>query len=391
MTARPVRVVLHIGQHKTGSKALQSFLALHARGLRGRGVLYPLPRHVRQGIRAYATSQYRLYVLVRREAMRACGDAAGAERFWQEQRAWARPFESVAELFEALEAERRRGAVGTVVLSAEDLFDMSSAHETGFSAVRVEAAAKILAASIAALRYDPLVVVYLRRQDHLLGAHYVQYIKGSAQHHLDFDRFAAAFAPRLQAREILSPWAAAFGADRIRVRPYEPATLPSGIVADFFAHALELAVPPDWATPAPDVESVNATPDRDHVEFLRQLNLGGARAQRAHPRAAVLEAAFRATASPERGVVGIESWLSPRSRRELLERHAAGNADIAAHFLAQPGAPLFAEPPPEDRGDWQAYGGLSAERAVAIGRSVAATASRWRALRERLRGWTFRQ
>jgi hypothetical protein len=70
--------------------------------------------------------------------------------------------------------------------------------------------------------------------DHLLGAHYVQFIKGSNQNDLDFTSFAKAFESRLRLYEIVRHWASAFGGRRIKVCRWETSALPSGIVPDFF-------------------------------------------------------------------------------------------------------------------------------------------------------------
>jgi len=56
------------------------------------------------------------------------------------------------------------------------------------------------------------------------------------------------------------------------IRPYERATIPTGIVSDFFEHALQQVISPDWVAPAPERESVNATPGRDQVELIRHLH-----------------------------------------------------------------------------------------------------------------------
>ena len=109
----------------------------------------------------------------------------------------------------------RLGAI-RVVISAEDLFDMQTAHETEFSRELVEAGARRLARLAADFGYDVRIAVYLRRQDHLLAVHYAQYIKGSSVNDVDFDEFAEAFAPRLDSWSILTAWVAAFGPEHVR-------------------------------------------------------------------------------------------------------------------------------------------------------------------------------
>ena len=81
MTESKLSFVLHIGQHKTGSKALQSFLAHNRQRLLDHQVLYPIVEAPCHGVQAYAISQYRLFVLVRRDALAACSGHASAEHY----------------------------------------------------------------------------------------------------------------------------------------------------------------------------------------------------------------------------------------------------------------------------------------------------------------------
>jgi hypothetical protein len=362
-------LVVHIGQHKTGSKALQSFLAHNRIALRARGVLYPVGDYPCSGIRAYAISQFRLYALIRREAIGECFGEDAAASYWRQQGRYCTPFDSAHSFFEAFDAEVRRSGLGQVVVSSEDLFDMHTAHELAFSPELIEVGTRRLAALASDFGYDARVVVYLRRQDHLLGAHYVQFIKGSPDHHIDFEEFARAFAPRLDTRLILARWADVFGPDRVRVRRYEQTALPGGIVPDFFGNVLGLPVPATCVQPPADAESVNQTLHRDFVEFIRILNRRGSAGQSVFARTAVLEASLRAE-TPARGSAGISAWLSPAARRHLLHAYQEGNAAIARDFLRRTDGRLFAEPWPEDADGWEPYLGFSPERATAIALAV---------------------
>jgi len=363
------RLTVHIGQHKTGSKALQSFLAHNRAALRARGVLYPGGDAPPSGVRAYAISQFRLYALLRREATaEGFGEAAGAA-YWADQGRHCSPFDSARSFFEAVDADARTAGLGHVVVSSEDLFDMHTAHELAFAPGLVDRAAGRLAALASDFGYDAQVVAYLRRQDHLLGAHYVQYIKGNTDRELDFGAFAREFAPRLDTRSLLARWAAAFGRDRVRVRRYEPAALPGGVVPDFFEGVLGFPVPADCTPPPADAESVNRTLDRDYVEFIRVLNRRGAAGQAVFARDAVLDAALRADPSTL-GPAGVSAWLSPAARRELLLAHEEGNAAVARDSLGRDDGRLFAEPWPADADGWEPYPGFTPDRATAIALAV---------------------
>jgi hypothetical protein len=245
---------------------------------------------------------------------------------------------------------------------------MRTAHEMAFSLGLVEAGAHRLAALAGEFGYDARIVVYLRRQDHLLASHYGQFIKGSPVHDLGFEEFASAFAPRLESWRILSAWASVFGPDRIQVRVYERSALPRGLIPDFFKH-ISFPVPAGWTEPEPDVESINRSLGRDFIEYIRILNRRNAMSQPVFAREDVLETALRAgsTCEVEKGSA---SWLSPAACRELLATHADGNAAIARTFLGDREGQLFVESAPGGDEHWKPYTGLTAETATAISLAV---------------------
>lgn len=345
----PPRLVLHLGQHKTGTKALQAFLATHASRLATRGVLYPQFTDVALPVPAYQRSHHRLFALLRRETMAALGDDRGAGEFWARDGSYYPAAESLRDHLTAIERARLACAASVIVLSAEDLFDLHTAHELHFDPARLALGAAQLAAHAAALGWRVALVVYLRRPDHLLAAHYAQYVKGSAAD-LSFPDFAAGFAPRLDAPALLAPWIAAFGAERLRVIPYEPARFPAGIVPDFFSASLGFPVPANWLAPPADPESVNLTPGRAHLEFIRRWK------RRTLPGAASLhleEILHDAFLAGRTGGRGIASWLSPAARRDLLASTSSGYAALAARFRPGDVPSFFAEPAPADDPAWQ--------------------------------------
>jgi len=193
VTVARVKIIFHIGQHKTGSKALQSFLHIHSTALAQRGILYPVDQTVHQKVRAYQISHYRLFALLRHEALQICGQADAARHFWRRQRAICRPYDCSRVMFDAIEDERRRIGADTIIVSAKDLFDMQTAHQIDLNIDCLAAGVKILSGLVQAFQYKPVVIAYIRRQDHLLGAHYVQYVKGSSDPTIEFKTFARAF------------------------------------------------------------------------------------------------------------------------------------------------------------------------------------------------------
>lgn len=72
------KVVFHIGQHKTGSKFLQTFLALNSKNLKRYGVYYPTSFNY-QKISAYRNSHFNLFALIRKEIIEREGVQADGD------------------------------------------------------------------------------------------------------------------------------------------------------------------------------------------------------------------------------------------------------------------------------------------------------------------------
>lgn len=358
-----MRVILHIGQHKTGSKALQSALYANQTHLAERRMAYPVPAAVAGPLRPWQMNHHTLFETVRSEARGLASET------------------SVRACLERMRGASETAA-DTMILSSEDLFDMHTAHDADFHPELVAAGSRTLARELAGFATSVDVVCYLRRQDHLLAAHYAQFIKGSSTHHPTFAEFQAAFAPRLDYDAILAHWEAAFGADAVTIAAYEPAIMPGGIVADFFRRALGLE-PPAVTAPYPDdLEAVNVTPSRDHVEYMRHLNRRSSLGLPVVPREHVLESAFRDRVG---GAVGIAAWMSPGARVALLRGHEAGNRRIAARHGIR--GDLFVERPPAASDPWDAPQPPGLQRLVALDTMVRAVASQQREVR---RGWAGR-
>jgi len=377
MSPSAPRLILHLGQHKTGSKALQSFLFRHARRLRALAILYPPAGAPPPTIPAYTRSHFFGYAVLRGEALRALGQTVAADDW---ERRHAQPSGKLPPLQAWLgELETRRRACGarTLVLSAEDLFDMHTAHELDFDPDLAPASASLLAEACRRLGWQPQLAVYLRRQDHLLAAHYAQFIKGAASPTPDWDAFAAAFAPRLDSHALLAPWLRAFDAAPLILRPYELAALPGGIVPDFFHASLGMTLPPTWTPPPANRPCANRTPGRDHLEFIRLLRQGRRPEWGGLEPIDVLDAALQVPAPRDLAA----AWMSPTQRRALLEAHASGNDALARQAGHTP--PFFSEPPPDAQSPWTPYPGLGEEAAQAIAQCA-------RAARRRRHSWPLR-
>ncbi len=338
-------LIIHVGQHKTGSKALQSALYANRPYLISHGINYPFDPKGVTSPRPYEMNHYLLF-----NALRAAVDSRENSATLDHLRV------ILDNLFATCSIDTKK-----IILSAEDLFDMHTAHETEFVADRIAFGASLLASELKERDYDLRLVCYVRRQDHLLAAHYAQLIKGTVSNSPSIDEFYQAFQPRLDTNAILKQWESAFGTNAILVIPYETPYMKNGIVENFFASALEIE-PPTLTVPYPDdLEALNITPSRDHIEYMRLLNRRQKSGATVMPRHHVLESAFR---DDPTSTHGIASWLSPAARVEFLRCYASGNQQIASRFKL--GSRLFQEPDPLTDTAWIPYAGLNLNRLLEL-------------------------
>ncbi|MBK8569709.1 MAG: hypothetical protein IPN81_06785, partial [Nitrosomonadales bacterium] len=102
---------------------------LHSTALAQRGILYPVDQTVRQKVRAYQISHFRLFALLRHEALQTCGQVDAARHFWRRQRAICRPYDCSRAMFDAIENERCRIGADTIIVSRRFIWDMQTAHQ----------------------------------------------------------------------------------------------------------------------------------------------------------------------------------------------------------------------------------------------------------------------
>lgn len=221
-TSRP-RLVLHIGQTKTGSTSLQRFLALNRARLPELGLHYPTAPQTAAGTTA-AKHHHLLVALHPGHLQRG-----RAHRVW-----------------DGLLAQLERQSAQTHVLS-DELFWHLGEHHPGH---RVQALG-FLARQLAGV--DVQVLAYLRPQADWLVSWYAQLLRSSGQRvaGMDLPAFEARMRTRgmLDYHRIASDWAEAFGRDRVCLRPWDRAQLHGGDIIDDFLHRLGHNVPASWPRP----------------------------------------------------------------------------------------------------------------------------------------------
>lgn len=322
---------LHIGAAKTGTTALQRFLAQNSgRLMREFGVLYP-----------------NLNDIMVHGPMREGGI------FWQ-----GRYFERTdgsddLELFGKYIRYCKRKSLKALVISHEAL--LVNWHERiGRLAGKLDA--------------DIKIICYVRRQDYYLESAWKQWghkFVASSELVDSLTSHATKWGGwRLTDwHELLEPWARNFGAENIIVRPYEKRQMVDGVLPDFL-RTINVTWP-EKPVLSNDVDA-NLGLSRDALEFLSLLSRNEE---------------FQKTKLHE-GLYGMvydildnsyrkdpfESYeiLSPRERIEILNEYESSNRMVAKTYLKREDGRLFYEPWPSPDAHWQRYEGLDLDRATPI-------------------------
>jgi hypothetical protein len=252
VAVRPLAFV-HIGTHKTGTTALQRFLADNELALRAAGLYLPKTGRRDPGLAAQHNVAYEL------------GHNASFDR----------EAGTLEELAAELVAEASRSAI---CLSSE-AFEALTFNRGGLSR---------LCSGLEWLGYDPRIVVYLRPQADYLESLYAEFVR--AEWPLDFDSF---FDHALRDRSfgdvtfaysrLVGAFEDRFGLERLIVRPYPTAGDDAALVRDFLdivapGVPLEQLVPPPRLNRRLTFDDVLdrigvAHPDRRNDEPFEPLSL----------------------------------------------------------------------------------------------------------------------
>jgi hypothetical protein len=292
------RVTLHLGANKTGSSAIQAFLARNSSVLRAHGVVVP------------------------DEALGTSGFVAGHHVWYFDQLAES-PAKQGAEVTARLGNLLNSDSVRQVVLSAENLGTIENEAFKWFRRVA---------------KHVPLeIVIYLRRQDDLLLSSWQQWF---VKAYPDFWTWALAAVGRVgDWRTILERWESVVGRDRMHVRLYAPGRLRDDDAVVDFAQFLDLDAELDYRS---DIH-VNPSFDEAVVDLVR----GGNFFVDGHDAGfyEFLDNLLGAAVYRRSG----ESSLTYDQRLAILERYADGNAWVRDTFFADTDVPpaLFELPQPD--------------------------------------------
>jgi hypothetical protein len=321
-----VKLLLHIGTHKTGTTALQQCLLRNERVLLKKGIYYA---HWDGGKNANELAR----AVSRRRKSRA-------ENFLQSQ----------------LKNACASGA-GTIVVSAESFYAMTmfdtvfkdeASQFRGSHYWRSESASIEFLRSLLPSDMRTKIVVFFRRQDQFLESLYHQMVKSAARvSTLEIAEFRALLSEALDYRRHMDLWSAVF--PNCAVYSYDQTG--TNIAHFFLRNVLGISTLEEFRELR---QRSNIRFNRDILEFYRLLNQRDVSAvgKRLNKRACV-ELSHRMP-----GDAAHQEFLSPEVRIGLLTEVQCGNSLLRQKFNMPP----FTTPTQESLKDWAPYPGLSVEK-----------------------------
>lgn len=279
-------LILHIGTHKTGTSALQTYLGNRAKYLDTRGIHY-----LRSG-RAAGKAHHELSWAIR-------------GRKGSEMSAWD----------DARKELETHAAAASVISSEAFWFTDPEPVKEQLRAVK-----------------DVRVVIYLRRQDKYLQSLYKQTVATGRR--ISFAEWRERYHFRGDYLSVVRRWADVFGKDSLDVRPYERQGATIDVVDDFLAY---LGVEQTDDLERNKTGRANPSPRRELMEMYRAFNQLEVDVDR--------DKFFFNVIRRNKDYVRSADLLSPEECVALAAGFAADNAAVAREFYTG-SDPLFPEMKP---------------------------------------------
>jgi hypothetical protein len=324
-----MKLILHIGTHKTGTTALQQFLYANREPLAVKGFHYATTGH----------------------GLTEANFVANALNVGRGR--------VVQAFFEKHVSVASRNGVHAILASAENFYAMSVLNGMARREACVDPVIRdrTLIATLKSLMPDELqavqLVCYFRRPDRYAESLYSQHVKRGIGFDGTFGDFLPIIKQALFYAKHVQAWCEVFGEGNITVRPYEPVS--ADIVGDFVQNVLTID---DIVGFAKRESHANERVSRDVLEFKRLRNREVKFNERDMERT-ILRLVDEALESREREPVHYQDFLSPDERAELLELL---NPEMDALQVSHGVAPFPRFDAESASTSWSPYPGLAPQR-----------------------------
>jgi len=319
-----MKLILHIGTHKTGTTALQTFLVENSAPLAARGLYYAAPRD-----ETVANSIAHALETGRGDAVRAFFNHHFEEAMYR--------------------------SAHTVIVSGENFYGMTPLMKKLGRAQPCDGALHREGTLIAQLQTlipaeaTTQIVSYFRRPDHYLESLYNQSIKHDFYVTGKCLDFYEVIADMLSYKKVLDLWREVFGAEFCSTYSYD--AVKDDLVPHFMRSVLSID---DLAGFHARGIHRNERISRDFLEYKREKNHDVLPMERGVER----KIFARLNEELKLDTNAYRDFLSPEERRDLLESHAADMEGLKAGGDTDFFTPFDYH---AAKKDWQPYPGLSPE------------------------------
>ncbi len=344
-----MKLIVHIGTHKTGTTALQQFLHANRERLAARGLHYATPRGVpHSNLIANALNS---------------GESRVVDAF----------------LANHSRSARQQGA-DTILVSAENFYAMSvlaSMAERKTCTQAVERDQRLIA-MLGSLMPDDItaceVVCYFRRPDRYAESLYSQHVKRGISFDGSFEEFLPIIKSALSYNTYIGSWCDVFGKEGCVVRSYDSAG--GDIASDFILNVLDIDHTTQFSR---SDDAANERVGRDLLEFKRLMNKTARFSERDVERA-ILRLIDETMCLRKTEPSYYQEFLPPYRRAELLRLLEPELNALRASFDVPP-FPRFDVD--TAMAEWRPYPGLDERRRREIALHYDRINRRWRFRLER--------
>jgi len=199
-------------------------------------------------------------------------------------------------------------------------------------------------------KFHVIVIIYLRRQDHLIASLYSEgIVSGNRKAMWSLSEFLeGGHLPEIDYYKLLQSWANVFGKENIIVRPFETQQFYKRDLLRDFIHSIGIEWQERFAIPSEEYK--NPSPDIVLVEALRQINRIPIQLPFYRQFLENVFQEFVFSGQYQNNVP--QSIMKPSDRLGILNQYALSNALIAREFLGRNDGKLFYEPEPDKNEPW---------------------------------------
>ena len=307
------RLILHIGDYKSGSTSIQQFLRRNKDLLAENGIYFPCEKS------AYYM-QWGQHVLL------ATALTGRGVHWLTEESAKLPPLEILTQFRNDID----KSPAHTVVVSSEAFFGLCRAPHLTRQVMNLFP------------DFDPTVIVYIRRQDAHLVSGFQQRCKRGRRHPFNqwkriIERRSGFYLRRLKS------WEKAVGRENVIVRPFEVEQWKDqNLIADFI-HAAGIPEAVDWEIPSRRNEGMGLESVLMLQRFNRWIWLQGH-----DPRIWTWQRCRQWVRKHDKFISkqSLTKIMSPEQRMTYFKMFEAENSEIARRYLQRDGSPLFNVLPP---------------------------------------------